>query len=82
MQFVNPPGTMAVTSPRRGSSAFVLNRQCPIRDLAWWIAVDRCLSEGIGIERLPGFPNRQATITREEMVGRTVRHFTYYELLG
>jgi hypothetical protein len=41
------------------------------------------MSEGIGIERLPGFPNRQATITRwEEMVGRTVRHFTYYELLG
>lgn len=55
----------------------------PVQDLAWWIILDRCLSEGISIERLPGFPDRQATITRwEELVGRPARHLAYYEVLG
>lgn len=55
----------------------------PVQDLAWWIALDRCFSEGIGIERLAGFPDRQATIARwEELVGREARHVAYYEVLG
>ena len=55
----------------------------PVQDLAWWIALDRCFSEGLGIERLPGFPDRQATIARwEERVGRVARHFAYYEMLA
>jgi aminoglycoside phosphotransferase (APT) family kinase protein len=55
----------------------------PVQDLAWWIAIDRCFSEGLGIERLPGFPDRRETIARwEELVGREARHFAYYEVLA
>jgi aminoglycoside phosphotransferase (APT) family kinase protein len=55
----------------------------PVQDLAWWIALDRCLSEGIGAKRLEGFPDRQATIARwEEIVGREARHVDYYELFA
>jgi aminoglycoside phosphotransferase (APT) family kinase protein len=55
----------------------------PVQDLAWWIALDRCFSEGLGVERLPGLPDRAATIARwEALVGRTARHFEYYEILA
>jgi aminoglycoside phosphotransferase (APT) family kinase protein len=55
----------------------------PVQDLAWWIALDRCLSEGIGIERLPGLPDRAATVARwEQLVGRPARHFPYYAVLA
>jgi aminoglycoside phosphotransferase (APT) family kinase protein len=55
----------------------------PVQDLAWWIALDRCFSAGLGVERLAGFPDREATIARwEELVGREARHFAYYELLA
>jgi len=55
----------------------------PVQDLAWWIALDRCFSEGIGVQRLPGFPDRQATVARwEEWVGRPARHLAFYEVLA
>ena len=55
----------------------------PVQDLAWWIALDRCFSEGLGVERLPGLPDRYATIARwETLVGRPARHFDYYEILA
>jgi len=55
----------------------------PVQDLAWWIALDRCFSEGLGVERLPGLPDRNATIARwEALVGRAARHFEYYEVLA
>lgn len=55
----------------------------PVQDLAWWITLDRCLSEGIGAPRLEGLPDRRATIARwEEIVGREALHVDYYELLG
>jgi len=55
----------------------------PVQDLAWWIILDRCMSEGIGIERLPGFPSREDTIARwEALVGRPARNVPYYEVLG
>ncbi len=55
----------------------------PVQDLAWWLNLDRSFSEGLGIERLPGFPDRAATIARwEELVGREARHIGYYEILG
>lgn len=55
----------------------------PVQDLAWWIVLDRCFSEGLGCERLAGFPDRAATIARwEQLIGRPAHHFEYYEVLG
>jgi|SRR5579862_1326205 len=55
----------------------------PVQDLAWWVALDRCFSEGLGVERLDGLPDRRATIARwERLIGREARHFAYYEVLA
>ncbi len=55
----------------------------PVQDLAWWVALDRCFSEGLSVERLPGLPDRHATIARwEQGLGRSARHFEYYEVLA
>ena len=55
----------------------------PVQDLAWWITLDRCFSEGLGVERLAGLPDRQATIARwESLLGREARHLAYYEMLA
>jgi len=55
----------------------------PVQDLAWWIALDRCFCEGLGVERLAGLPDRDATIARwERIVGRPARHFAFYEVLA
>ena len=52
----------------------------PEADLAWFISLDRCFTEGIGVERLAGMPDRDTTIARwEERVGRAVEHWDYYE---
>lgn len=52
----------------------------PEADLAWFITLDRCFAEGIGVERLAGMPDRDLTIARwEERIGRSVEHFAYYE---
>jgi len=54
----------------------------PVQDLAWWLASDRCFSEGIGVERLAGIPDRATTIARwESLTGREARHFAYWEVL-
>lgn len=53
----------------------------PEQDLAWFLFVDRVLSEGAGLPRLPGLPGRDATIDRyQELVGRAVRHLHFYEV--
>lgn len=55
----------------------------PVHDLAWFVTIDRCLSEGLGAPRLAGFPSREATFARwEELVGRPAEHVEYYELLS
>ncbi|MCG8591032.1 MAG: phosphotransferase family protein [Proteobacteria bacterium] len=55
----------------------------PVDDLAWWLAIDRCFYEGIGIDRLPGFPEKAATVARwEERTGREAAHLEYYEVLA
>jgi aminoglycoside phosphotransferase (APT) family kinase protein len=55
----------------------------PVQDLAWWITLDRCFSEGLGVARLAGLPDRAATIARwEALVGRPAQHFDYYEILA
>lgn len=55
----------------------------PVADLAWWITLDRCFTEGIGIPRSPGFPDAAETISRwEQQTGREARHFAYYEVFA
>jgi len=55
----------------------------PEADLAWWITLDRCFSEGIGVDRLPGLPDRNATIQRwQAQTGRTAANLRYYEVFA
>ncbi len=55
----------------------------PVADLAWYITMDRVFTEGIGLERLPGLPDKKATIARwEERVGRPAHHYPYYEVFA
>ncbi|MDH6132393.1 aminoglycoside phosphotransferase (APT) family kinase protein [Kitasatospora sp. MAA4] len=55
----------------------------PEADLAWFLHLDRHLSEGIGAERLPGLPGRAETVARyEELAGRPVRSLEYYEVFA
>jgi aminoglycoside phosphotransferase (APT) family kinase protein len=55
----------------------------PVQDLAWYLLLDRHNYEGHGVARLPGFPERDASIKRwEAATGRTAEHLDWYELLG
>lgn len=55
----------------------------PEADLAWFINLDRCFTEGLGIERLAGMPDRDTTVARwEERVGRPVEHYDFYEVFA
>lgn len=55
----------------------------PVQDLAWWLASDRCFSEGLDLERLAGFPDQAETIARwEELTGREAASFDYYTILA
>ncbi|MEU3602614.1 phosphotransferase family protein [Streptomyces sp. NPDC006798] len=53
----------------------------PEADLAWFLHLDRHLSEGIGAPRLPGLPDRAETVAYyEELTGHRVGNLEYYEL--
>ncbi len=55
----------------------------PVADLAWYIVLDRCFTEGIGIPRLEGMPGRDDTIAAwEAQVGRPAHHMHYYEVFA
>ena len=55
----------------------------PIMDLAWGTFVERFHTEGVGVERLPGFPTREEVITHyEKLSGRPATHVEYYEVLA
>lgn len=52
-------------------------------DLAWYLYLDRHLSEGIGARRLPGLPARAATIARyAELLGRPVTDLGFHEVFA
>lgn len=38
----------------------------PVDDLAWWLMLDECLSDGYGVARLAGLPTRQETVAHWE----------------
>lgn len=55
----------------------------PEQDLAWWLFLDFFHSGAIGVERLAGFPSREATVARyEELMGRPVEHLHLYEVFA
>jgi len=55
----------------------------PVADLAWFITMDRVFTEGIGLERLSGFPDKAATLARwEQNVGRQARDYAFYEVFA
>ena len=55
----------------------------PIMDLAWGTVVERFHTEGLGIERLPGFPTREEAIALYEKIsGRPAVNIEYYEVLA
>ncbi len=51
-------------------------------DLGWWLAFDEFTTRAHGVEPLPGYPDRDATIERyEQLTGRSVEHVRWYEVL-
>jgi aminoglycoside phosphotransferase (APT) family kinase protein len=55
----------------------------PVADLAWWITLDRCFTEGIGVPRAEGFPSAAESVARwEDLVGRKAEHLGYYEIFA
>lgn len=55
----------------------------PVDDLAWYITLDRALSEGYGVPRLAGLPPRAETVAQwEKASGRAARQLPYYEVLA
>ncbi len=55
----------------------------PVQDLAWWLASDRCFSEGLELERLPGMPSHEATVARwRESTGLSTANLSYYSILA
>jgi len=55
----------------------------PEEDLAWFLLLDRHHSEGVGVPRLPGFPDAAQTIDRyQQLTGRTLVCMDYYEVLS
>lgn len=52
-------------------------------DLAWWLFFDQLFSEGMGVERLEGLPDRAQTIEHyQSRLGRSVENMEYYDLLA
>jgi aminoglycoside phosphotransferase (APT) family kinase protein len=55
----------------------------PVQDLAWWLASDRCFTEGLELERLAGFPTATETIGRwQTITGFDASSFDYYTILA
>jgi aminoglycoside phosphotransferase (APT) family kinase protein len=55
----------------------------PRTDLAWWIWIDRCNSEGLGLERLAGLPAPEAVYERwHEITGRSIDGIAWFELFA
>jgi aminoglycoside phosphotransferase (APT) family kinase protein len=55
----------------------------PLQDLAWWVALDRCFSEGTGLARLPGLPGRDETLAHwRDRTGRSLAGIDYYEVFA
>ncbi|MBM3133492.1 MAG: phosphotransferase family protein, partial [Chloroflexi bacterium] len=55
----------------------------PVDDVAWYLMLDACLSEGCGIPRLDGFLSREETVAHwERASGLKAQNFEYYEVFS
>ncbi|MCL9761291.1 phosphotransferase [Frankia sp. AiPa1] len=55
----------------------------PESDLAWYLHLDRHLSEGVGVTRLSGLPDREATVERyAQLLGRPLEDLDRYLLFA
>ena len=55
----------------------------PRTDLAWWIWIDRCNSEGLGFERLAGLPTPVEVYEQwHELTGRSIEGMAWFELFA
>lgn len=55
----------------------------PRTDLAWWIWIDRCNSEGLGLERLAGIPTPvEVYETWQRLTGRSIDEIAWFELFA
>jgi aminoglycoside phosphotransferase (APT) family kinase protein len=55
----------------------------PVQDVAWNLLLDQHHVEAFGVARLPGLPDRDATVARWEAAsGRSAARLEWYELLG
>ena len=55
----------------------------PLLDVGWWLFADAALTQGMGADRLPGFPSAAETGRRwSTLTGRSADALAYYELLG
>lgn len=55
----------------------------PRTDLAWWIWIDRCNSEGLGLDRLPGLPEPAAAFEAwSRLTGRDLDGMAWFELFA
>ena len=55
----------------------------PLQDTAWWVALDRCFSEGTGLPRLAGLPGRDETLAPwRDRTGFAIDDVDYYEVFA
>lgn len=55
----------------------------PVDDLAWWLMLDACLSEGYGVPRLAGLPTREETVAHwERASGFDAGRLPYHEVFA
>ena len=54
----------------------------PVHDMAWWFVLDDSLTDGLGLPKVAGLPDRQAMISQwESESGYSAAELDYYELL-
>jgi aminoglycoside phosphotransferase (APT) family kinase protein len=55
----------------------------PLTDLAWWVWIDRCNSEGLGVPRLGGLPSpRDIYAQWHQLTGRSIDQIAWFELFA
>ncbi|MBW2232550.1 MAG: phosphotransferase family protein [Deltaproteobacteria bacterium] len=57
----------------------------PVQDIALWLVMDRCLSEGIGVARLEGLPDESETLSHWERISghrAEARELLFYKIFS